>query len=185
MTKNIVLAIAGMIIILVLATTAYVIYRQQNTPEPDPIPVAEITNFDECVAAGNPVMESYPRQCRAGGRTFVEAIAAPDLSDLIVVDSVVPGQTVTSPLVVSGQARGNWYFEATFPVRLYDADHNELYSGPATAQGDWMTTDFVPFTITLNFAPPASGTTGTLVLQKDNPSGLPENEASLEIPVVF
>ncbi|HTK59579.1 MAG TPA: hypothetical protein VL283_00065 [Candidatus Baltobacteraceae bacterium] len=36
-----------------------------------------ITTFEECVAAGNPVMESYPRQCRAGGQTFVEAIAVP------------------------------------------------------------------------------------------------------------
>ena len=32
----------------------------------------EIGSFDECVAAGNPVMESYPRQCNAGNRTFVE-----------------------------------------------------------------------------------------------------------------
>lgn len=30
------------------------------------------TSFEECVAAGNPVMESYPRQCRADGQTFVE-----------------------------------------------------------------------------------------------------------------
>lgn len=34
----------------------------------------EITNFEECVKAGNPVMESYPRQCRAGDKTFVEMI---------------------------------------------------------------------------------------------------------------
>jgi len=33
-----------------------------------------ITNFEECVAAGNPVMESYPRQCRADGETFTEVI---------------------------------------------------------------------------------------------------------------
>lgn len=35
----------------------------------------EVTNFDECVAAGNPVMESYPRQCRANDQTFVEEVA--------------------------------------------------------------------------------------------------------------
>lgn len=34
----------------------------------------DITSFEECVEAGNPVMESYPRQCRAGGETFVEEI---------------------------------------------------------------------------------------------------------------
>lgn len=36
---------------------------------------AEITSFEECAAAGNPVMESYPRQCRADGQTFVETVA--------------------------------------------------------------------------------------------------------------
>ncbi|MFW5746571.1 MAG: hypothetical protein ACOCWQ_03395 [Nanoarchaeota archaeon] len=34
----------------------------------------EIVSFEECVDAGNPVMESYPRQCRADGRLFVEQI---------------------------------------------------------------------------------------------------------------
>jgi hypothetical protein len=32
----------------------------------------KISSFEECVAAGNPVMESYPRKCRAGDITFVE-----------------------------------------------------------------------------------------------------------------
>lgn len=36
---------------------------------------AQITNFDQCVAAGYPVMESYPRQCTLpGGRFFVEQV---------------------------------------------------------------------------------------------------------------
>jgi len=34
-----------------------------------------IDSFEECAAAGNPVMESYPRQCRtADGKHFVETI---------------------------------------------------------------------------------------------------------------
>ena len=36
--------------------------------------VTQITSFEECEAAGFPVMESYPRQCRANGRTFIEII---------------------------------------------------------------------------------------------------------------
>ncbi len=39
-----------------------------------------ITNFDECVAAGNPVMESYPQQCRsADGQLFIEDISIQEL----------------------------------------------------------------------------------------------------------
>jgi hypothetical protein len=37
-----------------------------------------IDTFGECVAAGYPVMESYPRQCRVpGGPTFTEVISTP------------------------------------------------------------------------------------------------------------
>lgn len=52
-----------------------------------------VMNFEECVAAGNPVMESYPRQCRHEGRTFVEdvEIPAPDPVDPIQPDQ--PGET--------------------------------------------------------------------------------------------
>lgn len=34
----------------------------------------EINSFEECIAAGNPVMESYPRQCKSGEQTFTEQI---------------------------------------------------------------------------------------------------------------
>ncbi len=30
----------------------------------------EINSFAECAAAGNPIMESYPERCTAGGKTF-------------------------------------------------------------------------------------------------------------------
>lgn len=46
------------------------------------LPAPVITNFTECAQAGNPVMESYPRQCRsADGRLFVEDVAPPPLPD--------------------------------------------------------------------------------------------------------
>ena len=37
---------------------------------------SNITNFEECIFAGNPAMESYPRQCRdpISERTFTEEI---------------------------------------------------------------------------------------------------------------
>ena len=41
----------------------------------DKIGDKEITNFKECVNAGHPVMESYPRQCRTeDGKFFVEKL---------------------------------------------------------------------------------------------------------------
>ncbi|MBW2967144.1 hypothetical protein KY362_01520, partial [Candidatus Woesearchaeota archaeon] len=48
------------------------------SPEPKPVPPTQTVNdFDSCVAAGNPVMESYPRQCRHGSRTYTEVIDTP------------------------------------------------------------------------------------------------------------
>ncbi|XOU94540.1 MAG: hypothetical protein ACNFW9_00570 [Candidatus Kerfeldbacteria bacterium] len=35
---------------------------------------SSIINFEECIEAGNPAMESYPRQCIADGKTFIEVI---------------------------------------------------------------------------------------------------------------
>lgn len=46
-----------------------------------------------------------------------------------------------------------------------------------------MTTDFVPFQATLTFE--TASQNGTLVLEKDNPSGEPQNDASLSVPVRF
>ncbi len=104
--------------------------------------------------------------------------------DLITVDKLVLGAEVASPLTVTGKARGSWYFEASFPVQLLDANGKLVANGAAQAQGDWMTTNFVPYKITLTFEPPATAT-GTLVLKKDNPSGLPQNEDEMRLPVRF
>lgn len=110
---------------------------------------------------------------------------ADPITDLIQVTTPAEGASVGSPLTVSGKARGYWYFEASFPIKLIDANGATLFEGPVQAQGDWMTEEFVPFTVTFNFVKPASGTTGMLILHNDNPSGLPENDKSIEIPVTF
>ena len=107
-----------------------------------------------------------------------------DISQLIQVSSPLPNQKVTSPLKVSGKAVGNWYFEASFPVMILDANGEKLGVVPAQAQGEWMTTEFVPFEATLTFEKPTTAT-GTVAFLKDNPSGLPEHDNSFSIPVSF
>jgi hypothetical protein len=105
-------------------------------------------------------------------------------NDMITVTSLTKNTVVKSPLTIKGEARGNWYFEASFPVKLFDANGEQLAINPAEAKGDWMTTNYVPFEVTLTFATPTTNT-GTLVLLKDNPSGLPEHADQLSIPVRF
>ncbi|HSE96075.1 MAG TPA: GerMN domain-containing protein [Methylomirabilota bacterium] len=104
---------------------------------------------------------------------------------LVRLASPAPDDTVTSPLRLTGEARGSWYFEGRFPVRLLDAEGRELAAAPARARGEWMTEEFVPFEAVLEFASPSPGTRGTLVLEKDNPSGLAAHADAVRVPIRF
>ncbi len=108
----------------------------------------------------------------------------PIQNSMIRVTSPLPNSLVKSPITVTGEARGGWYFEASFPVKIYDANGKLLGQAPAQAQGEWMTNNFVPFKATFNFATSTTAT-GVIVFEKDNPSGLPENDAQVRVPVRF
>lgn len=106
------------------------------------------------------------------------------LHDKVKVTSLQSGSTVTAAFTVKGEAPGNWYFEASFPIEVLDAAGNSLVQTHAEALSDWMTTEQVPFSADINIDTQYHGP-ATLVLRKDNPSGLPEHEDSLEIPIVI
>lgn len=144
-----------------------------------------ISSFETCAAAGNPIAESYPPQCRTrDGRSFTEDVGnRVDKQGYIQVDEPTPNQIIISPVTLRGKARGMWFFEAEFPVKLTGADGATLASGIARADGEWMTEDFVPFEVTLSFTAPPAGSKGRLILSRSNPSGLPENDDQLVIPV--
>lgn len=94
------------------------------------------------------------------------------------------GATVTSPVAVVGEVPGNWSFEASFPIKLLDKNGKVVAQVAAQLLGDWMTDQLVPFSAKLTYSSGAAASgDGTLVLQKDNPSGLSSNDDSLSIPV--
>jgi len=65
--------IAVIIVILVVAIGALMVTPEKEIVSDIDEPI--INNFEECIAAGNPAMESYPRQCRTeDGKHFVEII---------------------------------------------------------------------------------------------------------------
>ena len=98
-----------------------------------------------------------PAQAPGDGTPAAPPSSTPraSLDDLIVLDSPLPGEVVASPLIVTGKARGTWYFEASFPVTLTDWDGRIIAEVPAQAQGEWMTTEYVPFVATLTFENPS------------------------------
>lgn len=154
--------------------------------------MTKISSFEECMQNGYPV---FLGQCSTpDGRTFNELLEKPagvpdqestsSTHPLISVSNLTAGETVTSPLRVTGLAKGFWFFEASFPVELRNADNVVIATAIAEAQGDWMTEDSVPFVATLSFKNPVAQK-GTLILRKDNPSGLAEHDDSFAIPIML
>ena len=105
-------------------------------------------------------------------------------ADLVQVFYPVPYEIISNPVKIKGWARGSWFFEASFPIKVVDASNNVIGSGIAQAQDDWMTEFFVPFEASINFSEPQTPT-GLIVFEKDNPSGLPSNTDQLNWPVKF
>ena len=113
-----------------------------------------------------------------------ESSKTDDLSDQIIVMYPIPDQLITSPLIIIGEARGTWFFEANFSVSLLDSNEKVLAIHYATTEEEWMTEDFISFTAHIVFDDPETAT-GFLVLDKNNPSDIREYDAQLVIPVRF
>lgn len=114
--------------------------------------------------------------------------AAPEAyKDLIAVDTPKKGESVSSPLTVSGKARGQWFFEGDFPVVVTDWDGKVIGQGYAQAQGEWMTTHYVSFKGTISFTVPPDTPyrRGTVIFKKNNPSDMREHDDVFEVPATF
>ncbi len=121
---------------------------------------------------------------RSNNDVSVNEPIVPVVQPTIKIDSPVSGQEVNSPLAISGQARGSWFFEAVFPVKIEDSEGNTIAEGRAQAVGDWMTSDFVTFDASIDFKV-TEKKKAEIVFRKDNPSGLPENDGEFRMPVVL
>jgi hypothetical protein len=108
-----------------------------------------------------------------------------NIPDLVYIDTPTSNQKISSPVVLSGKARGSWYFEASFPIEILDASGKVIGQGQGQARSDWMTSNFVPFTAAIIFTSPGSGKTGIVRVKNDNPSGDPARDKHVDIPVTF
>ncbi len=119
-------------------------------------PSANARTFEQCAAEGNPIMESYPRQCRfPDGTLTVELIDGDSSSQAqanIVVTEPVENDEVENPLTISGEAR---VFENSFAYRILDADGNILVEGHDMAEAPDIG-QFGPFDIEVSYAIPST-----------------------------
>lgn len=182
--------LANWIIILILLTVAgglvgwWLVDRNNKN--------GSINSYDDCVTAGNVILETYPEQCRTNdGRSFTRDITdelnkykyTSNRGVELIINSPIKNESLTSPFVVMGQVPGNWSFEGSFQIELLDKNGERLEAKTVQLIGEWTTEEFVLFDATLKY----SGYSGdaTVILHKDNPSGLTKNDDSVSIDVVL
>lgn len=107
---------------------------------------------------------------------------APTLPEVILSSPSID-EKISSPATIQGSAKGTWFSEGMIPVSIIDADGNVLALEAAEADGEWMTEEQVKFSVTVKFETTAKS--GFIVIEKDNPSGLPENAKKAQFPVTF
>lgn len=156
--KNVHKSIIGLLIALVIVVL-FVVYKQY-APTPSP---------------------SLPDTNKVG-TTPAPAISG-DTGNFVSF-SIAPGAKVSGKMTATGSVKGAYFFEANLVMQILDANKNVLRSFPGSATTDWMTSEPVSFTTDLDFTGLAKGP-GYIRIHNDNPSGLPENDRSIDIPVTI
>lgn len=105
------------------------------------------------------------------------------LDTQVTVTSPAASSTVGHTFTVAGTAPGPWFFEAVFPIQVRDENDDLIGSSQGRAQGEWTTDSLVTFTSQMTVDASYHGP-ATLILLKDNPSGLPQNMDEVTVPIV-
>ena len=160
------------IIILIILVFAYlgIIALKEDLPEP-----LACTMDAKLCSDGSYVSRAAP-EC--------EFTSCPGEEEGILVSLPKANEKIASPLVIQGEARGFWFFEAEFLAELYDSEGILLGAAILRAEEDWMTEDFVSFKGGLSFIEPSSSS-GTLKFLSANPSGLPEHQRIYEVSINY
>lgn len=139
----------------------------------------------------NEAMATVPHRAVTFHFTYREGILEPtsfifgpvENPDVVITEPFFGTAVSAGNLLVQGAARGNWYFEASFPVSITRLDGSSVADSHAEALTDWMTEALVPFEAQLTIPPGTSGV-HILLMRNDNPSGDPERDKSVAIPIV-
>jgi hypothetical protein len=106
-------------------------------------------------------------------------------NSFIELDTLRNNDTISSPLLIKGKINSSWMFEGRFPIVLLDDKRQPITQtlGEEAVPGSWTQEGMIDFQANLSFSTNAKA--GFVVIKKDNPSGLPQNDQSQEIPVRF
>lgn len=112
------------IILIVILFVGYLIYQLRAPRE-------EILNFDDCVKAENPIIESYPRQCRANGITFVEEYC--EAKEISVAVTLTDAQNIARNSECGDQFKSTYMCDAIAGIWWIDLNIEKEGCNPACA----------------------------------------------------
>jgi hypothetical protein len=102
----------------------------------------------------------------------------------LVSFSVKPGDIVSGVFNFEGVVKGAYFFEGNIGINILDANKKVLKQGYAMSTTDWMTTEAVSFSGSIDLTGLPSGS-GFIEIAKDNPSDMRELDKFIYIPVVI
>jgi hypothetical protein len=127
-------------------------------------------------------MSTETAQTEASKTDLQKTPAPKPLHARIVMSQPRNGAHVGPTFSIEGKAPGNWFFEGSAPFLVRTETGEKIAQGTIRAQGEWMTENLVDFAGDVSITGEYRGS-AILVLIKDNPSGLPEQDDALEIPL--
>ncbi len=154
--------IIGLLVVVIIILAYVAFSRNAQAPE----------NGENNVAITPPVNEIMPKDGVLGNK------------DDLISFSTWPGSKVSGILSYRGVLQGGYFFEGNVVVKILDANKNVLKTSNAVAKSDWMSSGPVNFEGNIDFTGLAKGL-GFIEIHNDNPSGLPQNDKSILIPVVI
>ncbi len=104
--------------------------------------------------------------------------------DDLISFSILPGATVSGATSYNGVIKGAYFFEANIVINILDANKNILKKSNTMATTDWMTVGPVSFAGSIDFTDLPKGS-AYFEIHNDNPSGLPQNDKSILVPIVI
>ncbi len=182
--------IYGILIIVIVALLFALNGKQASAPAATPsatsTPAAGVSPTASAPASQTPTVASrYPVHVKKGVLDVWYSSPTTTVASEIQINNPPQNAVASSPLTVSGLAKGTWYFEGSMPILLTDPTGKILARGSVRAQSDWMTDGKVPFLGTLVFPRQPTGSTGVFVIHNDNPSGSAANAKEVDILVTF
>lgn len=172
----------AILIVIVLGAIGYGGWYFLNTQKPSlPPGVPQPDTFVEC-AKYFPVENSYPRQCTNGaGVVITEDIGnAAEVRDSIRVTLPAPGDIISAPVSVQGEALAEWFNDDnSINISVVDANGNPVGNGKLESKNLVSYGRSYPFEGLIPFRRPSYSATGAIIIKKN------ASDTFLRIPVVF